>query len=152
MGYQFMSENRAEQLRDRVQEEAQRKRQEYERLMILLEKRVEEINANRGDLPEIVVRSSSLQLDQFKLYIEFDQLFPKLTDYVLVLRVGQERKPLFGSDLPAVRHRLQPIVADDLRSIVWMGNVGDITQFNTAELVELALDMLTGYYRRHRPK
>lgn len=55
-------------------------------MMDLLKESVDEWNAKRGDLPEIVMRGSSIQMDHYILFLDSDQL-PSLTDYVLVLRV-----------------------------------------------------------------
>ena len=142
-----MSGNSAEQPQNQAQEHAQKKREEKDRMMDLLKERVDEWNAKRGDLPEIVMRGSSIQMDRYILFLDFDQL-PSLTDYVLVLRVGQERKPIFWPEPAAVRHRLEPIVSDERGSIVWVHQLGT---FTSAAVVELALDMLTSYYSRHKP-
>jgi len=144
-----MSEYPAEQLIDRAQA-AHRKQKEHERMWCLLEERVEEMNANTGNLPEIVMKKGySLQLGQFTLYIEFDQQLSDPSEYVLVLRVGQPREPLFGSGPAAVKRRLRPAVSDDRRSIVWI-NAGDVRRFDTADVVQLALDMIIGYYEEHK--
>lgn len=135
-----------------AQEHMQRKREEYSTLMILLEERVQEMNANRGDMPEIVLRTSSIQMGDFILQLEFDQRYASPTDFVLVLKVGQARPPMFGSEPPAVRHNFQPRVSDDLSSIVWRGDMGYLKQLTTPEVVTLALDMLIGFYRKHNRK
>ena len=132
-----MSDNPAQQFTNRAEEHAQKKREEYDRMMPLLQERVEEMNGNRGDLPEIVMKGSSLHLDQFTLHLEFDQLFPNPSDYVLVLRVGQPKKSLFGSEPVPVRYKLRPVVSNDRSSVLWAGNVQGMTQFSTAGVVEL---------------
>ena len=140
--------------RKRVQELAQRKQKEFDDMMRLLKERVEEINANRGNLPEFVVRGSSIvQLGHIELHLEFDQLFPNPTEFVLVLKVGvpDNKKPMFGSAPPSVRHMLQPAVSDDLSRIVWVDKVGNLRRVTSAWLVEFALDLLTSYYRQHTP-
>ena len=43
-----------------MQELAQRKQKEFDDMMRLLKERVEEIKANRGNLPEFVARGSSM--------------------------------------------------------------------------------------------
>lgn len=140
-----------EQLKDRALEHMKQKREEYDKLMGLLKERVEEMNAHRGKLPQFVIGKSSIQLDRFILHLEFDQLFTSPTDYVLVLRVGQRTKPMFGSESAAVRHIMQPKVSDDFASIVWELKSGNLAPFTTAEVVEFALDMLSGYYSRYTP-
>ena len=55
--------------RKRVQELAQRKQKEFDDMMRLLKERVEEIKANRGNLPEFVARGSSIvQLGHIELH------------------------------------------------------------------------------------
>jgi hypothetical protein len=147
-----MSDDRGERLKNQTQDSAQKKREEYDWLMHLLKERVEEWNASRGDLPEIVMTGSSLQLDRYKLYLEFDQLWPQPTNYVLVLKVGLGQNSLFWSEPPAVRHKMQPTASDDRGSIVWTHTLDNVAPFTTEELAEFALDMLTGYYSRHKPK
>ena len=122
--------------------------------MRLLKERVEEMNANSGNLPKFVVRGSSIvQLDNFELHFEFDPLHPNPTDYVLVLKVGlsQFKQPLFGSGPPPVRHILQPIASYDLGSVVWVHKTGNLGQLKSAEGAEFALDLLIGYYLKHKP-
>ena len=148
---QANNDNRAERCENRTQELVQRKKAEFDELQRLLKERVEEINANRGNLPEFVVRGSSIvQLGHIELHLEFDQLYSNPTDYVLVLKVGvpDNKKPMFGSAPPPVKHKLQPALSDDLSSIEWVDKVGSLLRFTSAGLVEFALDLLTDYYRR----
>jgi hypothetical protein len=149
---QANNDNRAQRPENRTQELVQRKKAEYEELQRLLKERVEEINANRGNLPEFVVRGSSIvQLGHIELHLEFDQLYSNPTDYVLVLKVGvpDNKKPTFGSAPPPVKHKLQPALSDDLSSIVWVDKVGNLRRVTSAWLVEFALDLLTSFYRQH---
>jgi hypothetical protein len=149
---QANNDNRAERCENRTQELVQRKKAEFDELQRLLKERVEEINANRGNLPEFVVRGSSIvQLGHIELHLEFDQLYSNPADYVLVLKVGCSplKQPMFGSAPPPVKHKLQPAVSDDLSSIVWVDKVGNLRRVTSAWLVEFALDLLTSYYRQH---
>ena len=57
---QANNDNRAERPENRTQELVQRKKAEYDELKRLLKERVEEIKANRGNLPEFVARGSSM--------------------------------------------------------------------------------------------
>ena len=149
---QANNNNRAERPENRTQELVQRKKAEHDELKRLLKERVEEMNANRGNLPEFVARGSLIiQLGHIELHLEFDQLFPNPTEFVLVLKVGvpDNKKPMFGSAPPSVRHKLQPALSDDLSSIVWVDKVGNLRRVTSAWLVEFALDLLTSYYRQH---
>jgi len=149
---QANNDNRAGRSENRTQELVQRKKAEYDELKRLLKERVEEMNANRGNLPEFVVRGSLIiQLEHIELHLEFDQLYGNPADYVLVVKVGSSplKRPLFGSAPLPVRHKLQPAVSDDLSSIVWVDKVGNLRRVTSAWLVEFALDLLTSYYRQH---
>src|SRR5882762_3673086 len=116
---QANNDNRMERPKNRAQEQAQRKQEEYDDLIRLLKERVEEMNANTGNLPKFVVRGSTIQLDHIVLHLEFDELFMSPADYVLVLKVGLAsfKRPLFGSEPPPVKHKLQPAASDNLSSI-----------------------------------
>ena len=57
---QANNDNRAERPENRMQELVQRKKAEYDDLQRLLKERVEEMNANRGNLPQFVMRGSSI--------------------------------------------------------------------------------------------
>jgi hypothetical protein len=143
------NDNRAEPPKN----QAQRTQREYKDLMRLLKERVEEMNANSGNLPQFVVKGSTIQLGHIILHLDFDPRYANSTDFVLVLRVGYApfKKPLFGSEPPAVRHMLQPIASYDLGSVVWVHKTGNLGQLESTELAEFALDLLTGYYRKHKP-
>jgi hypothetical protein len=148
---QANNDNRAQRPENRTQELVQRKKSEYEELQRLLKERVEEMNANRSNLPQFVMRGSSIiQLGHIELHLEFDQLYGNPADYVLVLKVGvpDNKKPTFGSAPLPVRHKLQPALSDDLSSIKWVDKVGSLLRFTSAGLVEFALERLTDYYRR----
>jgi len=111
---QASNDNRAGRSENRAQELAQRKQKEFDDVMRLLKERVEEINANRGNLPEFVARGSLIiQLGHIELHLEFDQLYGNPTDYVLVLKVGTSplKQPMFGSAPPPVKHKLRSIRA-----------------------------------------
>lgn len=97
------------------------------------------------------MKGSSLKLDRFTLYLDFDPIYENPTDYVLVLRVGDEGRRLFGSEPPAVRHKLQPTVSGHLSSVVWADKTGNLGRFTSDELAKFALDMLIDYYRRYNP-
>lgn len=127
---------------------SQHAREEYDNLMRLLKERVEERNATADNLPKFVVKGSTVQLDHMVLYLEFDQMFENPDNYVLVLRVGQPRQPLFGSAPTPIRRTLRAVPSDDLHRMLWADNQGQCT---SAWLVEFALELLADYYRTHKP-
>lgn len=53
---QANNDNRGELRKNRAQALAQRKKEEHDELMRLLNERVEEMNANNSDLPKLLIR------------------------------------------------------------------------------------------------
>jgi hypothetical protein len=153
---QANNDNR-ERPKKRVQELAQRKREEYDELMRLLNERVEEMNANSSDLPKLVIRGSRVELGHITLHLEFDQHPTDPTEYVLALKIGVEdnKRPLFGTGPTPVRHKLRAGASDDSSRILWEGYLGisnsTLDRLTSAALVEFALDLLSSYYRKHKP-
>src|SRR6476661_1353440 len=70
---QAHNDNRADRPKNRWEELAQRKKAEYDELMCIVRERVEEMNANRDKLPELVIKGCRVELGRFTLYLEFDQ-------------------------------------------------------------------------------
>jgi hypothetical protein len=92
------NDNRAERPENRTHELVQRKKAEHDELQRLLKERVDEMNANHGNLPQFVVRGASIvQLGHIDMHLEFDPVFSNPTEFVLVRKVGvpDNKKPLF---------------------------------------------------------
>jgi hypothetical protein len=155
---QASNDNWAARPKNRVQELAQRKREEHDELMRLLNERVEEMNANSSDLPELVIRGSRTELGRITMCLEFDQHPTNPTEYVLILKVGVEgnKSSMFGTGPTPVRYRLRAGVSDDSSRILWEGYLrisnSTVDRLTSAALVEFALDLLTSYYRKRTPK
>ena len=148
-----MSGNPAEQPQNQAEERAQKMRAEFDWLMHLVMERVKELNANRGDLPEIVMRGSILQLGPFELHLEFDQGLFDPTKYALVIKVGVPLpKRMFGFDRPTIRYLLQPTASRNPGDIVWTNTKENSAPFTTEELAQFAVGTLIAYYREHMPK
>ena len=154
---QANNDNRAELPKNRAQELAQRKQEEYDELKRVLKERVEERNANSGNLPEFVIKGSRIELGRLTLHLEFDQVPTDPTEYVLALKIGVEdnKRPLVGTGPTPVRHKLRAGVSDDSSRILWEGYLGlsnsNVDRLTSAALVEFALDQLTSYHRRYQP-
>jgi hypothetical protein len=73
-----MSDNLVKETFDPVQ----RKRDEFNHFLELVKERVEERNADDGDVPKFVVRGSTIQLEHVALYLEFDQRYDRPSDFV----------------------------------------------------------------------
>ena len=126
-------------------------RSEYDNLVRLLKERAEKIKSEHGELPEIVVTGSCVQLGHVALYYKFEQLVASLPDNTLVLSLGlaPHKHVMFGNPPEPVRHQLKAAAPQDCSRIVWVGKLG---QFDSATLVEVALDMLVEYYCKHTKK
>ena len=126
-------------------------REEYDYLISRLKERIEEKNANPGNLPQFVLHGSTVELGHTALYLEPDQLPTEPEVYLLTLKLGLApfKKPLFGTGPPPQRKRLRATASADLSSVLW---VNDLGEFTSDLVVEFALDLLTSYYCRHMPQ
>jgi hypothetical protein len=88
-----VSDNRGEQATSQAQKYAQWKRMEFERVLELLKEKVEERNANTGNLPQLVFRGTSIvELGHYSLHLEFDPVFHRPDDFVLTVKVGSDNR------------------------------------------------------------
>ncbi len=126
-------------------------RSEYENLKRLLKERAEAIRSEIGNLREIVITESHIQIGHFALYHHFDQLIPNEPKNELVLSVGlaPHKSFMFGNPPQPVIHKLIAAAAPDCNRIVWVGVVGRLGQFDSDTLAVDALDMLVRYYINH---
>ena len=154
---QANKDNWAERPKNRWEELAHKKKAEYDAVMRIVRERVEEMNADRSNLPELVVKGCRVELGRFTLYLEFDQRPTDPTEYVLTLKVGVEnnRRRMFGPGPTPVSYQLRAGVSDDSSRILWEGYLGlsnsTLDRLTSAALVEFALDQLTSYHRRYQP-
>ena len=150
------NDNRGERPKNRAQELAQRKKEEHDELMRLLKERVEEVNANGGNLPEFLIKGARTELGRFTLCLEFDPLPTNPADYLLLLKIGVEdnKGAMFGPGPTPVKYRLRLEASEDLSSLLWVGYLGqsgNLARLTSVALVEFALEQLTAYYRRYKP-
>jgi hypothetical protein len=84
------------------------------------------------------------------LYLELDQLPTDPDVYLLTLKLGLGPfKKFFSETGPSPdRKRLRATASNDLRNVLWVNDLGELT---SDLVVEFALDLLTGYYGRHMP-
>ena len=152
---QAHNDNRADRPKNRWEELAQRKKAEYDELMCIVRERVEEMNANRDKLPELVIKGCRVELGRFTLYLEFDQRPTDPTEYILTVKIGVEDniRRMFGPGPTPVANQLRAAVSDDSSRILWAGYLGTgyLERLTSAALVEFALQSLTAYYRKHTP-
>lgn len=150
---QANNDNRTEQPKNRWEELARRKKAEYDELMRIAKERVEEMNADRGKLPELVIKGYRVELGPFTLYLEFDQRPTDPTEYILTVKLGVEDniRRMFGPGPIPVEYLLRAAAFDDSSRILWAGYLGTgyLERLTSAALVEFALVSLTAYYRKH---
>jgi hypothetical protein len=129
-------------------------RSEYEHLVRLLKKRAEQIRSEIGDLREIVITGSYIQIGHVALYYRFDQPNPNQPNNELVLSIGLAPYKSFMVENPPqpVTHKLTAGAAPDFSRIVWVGigaGGGRLGQLDSAMLAEFAADLLVEYYCKH---
>jgi hypothetical protein len=125
---------------------------EYEHLVDLLKERAEKIRSETRNSPEIVVTGSYIQLGHVALHYRFDRPSANPPKNELVLSIGlapYKHVISGGNTYMPVHHKLEAGAAQDCTRILWVNSQG---VFDSAELAEFALDMLTHYYCRHTKK
>jgi hypothetical protein len=126
-------------------------RSEYEHLVCLLNERAEQIRSELGNLPEIVVTGSYIQIGHVALHHYFEQLIPTEPNNQLILSVALAPYKSFMVENPpqAVTHKLTAGAAPDCSRIVWVGigaGVGSLGEFDSTALAEFGVHMLVEYY------
>ena len=130
-------------------------RSEYEHLKDLLKGRAEQIRSETGNVPEIVVTGSYIQMGHVALHHYFDHLVPTQPNNQLDLAIGLAPHKSFMVDNPPqpVTYKLTAGAASDCSRIVWVvvagAGVGRLAEFDSATLADFALDRLTEYYINH---
>ena len=129
-------------------------RAEGKSLLSCLKEYVDERNANRKDLPEFVLRGTSLgELGQMAMHFKFEQRWPNPDVYALTLILASrvlKTLSFFGVPSTPEGHILRGVASADVRSILWEGKIyGPLT---SAVIIEIALKRLADYYRRHTQK
>ncbi|MBZ5689252.1 MAG: hypothetical protein LAP86_29970 [Acidobacteriia bacterium] len=123
-------------------------RPEYDRLLALLQKRIDAVNPALGDLPKFVYQPNQQVVEQGNAaaYLYFDKPILNAPDNRLLLSFGPHRAAIyvgFVEQPAAIRYSLHAAASDALDRIVWVGDLGEIT---SEKLVELILEQLTTYY------
>ena len=127
---------------------------EYDRLLSMLKKRLEEINPNLGtDLPQFEFNLSSRMIQQGNsvAMIHFDKPIMNRPDNALLVSFGPHPHAHYFLEAPPAskRYRLQAAGSDSLDRIVWVGDLGEL---ETQQVVEFIIESLTTYYLEHKPR
>ena len=127
-------------------------RAEFDRLIVVVAKRAEELNPQIGDLPKYNVSPSQHMVEQGNAaaYLVFDKPILNRPENALLLSFGPHRNAMFIFDRqpPApVRYRLEAAATDAIDGIVWVGDLGEL---DTQRLADMVLEILTTYYLEHK--
>jgi hypothetical protein len=128
-------------------------RPEYDHLLAVISKRVEEVNPQIGDLPKFQVMQNGATIEQGNAaaYLHFDKPIMNAPDNALLISFGSSRSVMFDYfDVPPPepeRYRLQAAASNSLDRIVWVGDLGELT---SEQLADFMLEHLTEYYLEHK--
>ncbi len=124
-------------------------RPEYERLVILIQKRIAEVNPALGDLPQFQYSPLMIQQGNAVAATYFDKPIFNMPNNALLLSFGPHPNAMYFSEPPpSRRYRLQAAASDSLDRIVWTGDLGEL---ETEQLADFVLEHLTQYYLDHKP-
>lgn len=128
-------------------------RPEYERLLAVIKKRVQDVNHQIGDLPQFQLVQSGATVEQGNAaaYLLFDKPIVNAPNNALLVSFGPHRNAMYFFEPPPahVRYKLQAAASDSLDRIVWIGDLGELT---SDQLAEFILEHLTEYYLQHKPR
>jgi len=127
---------------------------EYDRLLSLLNKRLEEINPSLGtELPQFQFNLASRMIQQGNsvAVIHFDKPITNRPDNALLVSFGPHPHAQYFLEAPPAskRYRLQAAASDSLDRIVWVGDLGEL---ETQQVVDFIIESLTTYYLEHKPR
>jgi hypothetical protein len=127
-------------------------RPEYDRLQLQLQKRINEVNPDIGDLPPFQFNPGTRMIQQGNCvaFLNFDKPILNGPQNQLMISFGPHPHNIyFDEPPPATRYRLHAAATDSVDSIVWVGDLGELT---SAQLSDFILEHLTQYYLEHKPK
>lgn len=130
-----------------------RSRPEYERLLTILERRIAEVNPQIGPLPQFRFIRNGQEIEQGNAtaYLHFDKPILNAPHNALMISFGPNRDAMYFFEPPPEpeRYRLQAAASNSLETIVWTGDLGELT---SEKLVDFIIEQLTTYYLRIKPK
>ena len=125
-------------------------RPEYERLLSIIKKRVEEVNPEIGDLPkfQVVQNGEIIEQGNTAAYLNFDKPILNAPNNALLVSFGAHRNAMYVLSSPPApeRYRLQAAGSNALDRIVWVGDLGELTSERLADFI---IEQLTRYFLAH---
>jgi hypothetical protein len=124
---------------------------EYERLLTLISKRIDEVNPEIGDLPSFkVTRKGEIEQGNAGAYLNFDKPILNAPNNRLMISFAPHRDAMYSfTPRPAPeRYQLQATASTGLEHIVWAGDLGELT---SEKLADFILEHLTSYYLEIKP-
>jgi len=126
-------------------------RPEYERLLSIIKKRVEEVNPEIGDLPkfQVVQNGEIIEQGNTAAYLNFDKPILNAPNNALLVSFGAHRNAMYVLSSPPApeRYRLQAAGSNALDRIVWVGDLGELTSERLADFI---IEQLTRYFLAHK--
>ena len=126
-------------------------RPEYDRLLTIIKKRIDEVNPDIGDLPKFQVVQSGEIVEQGNAaaYLNFDKPILNAPNNALLVSFGAHRNAMYMLSSPPApeRYRLQAAATNALDRIMWVGDLGELT---SEQLVDFIIEQLTRYYLEHK--
>ena len=126
-------------------------RPEYDKLLAQLQRSIDEINPELGDLPPFRFNPGMVTIQQGNCIasLYFDKPILNQPQNQLLISFGPHPNNMYFDAPPAsIRYRLQGGATDALDTIVWLGDLGEMT---TSQLGDFILEQLTNYYLEHKP-
>lgn len=126
-------------------------RPEYDRLLTIIKKRVEEVNPEIGDLPQfqVVQNGEIIEQGNAAAYLNFDKPILNAPNNALLISFGAHRNAMYMLSSPPApdRYRLQAAGSNALDRIMWVGDLGELT---SEQLADFIIEQLTRYYLEHK--
>jgi hypothetical protein len=126
-------------------------RPEYEALLNEIRILVDQVNPDMGDMPPFQYQGGMTTVQQGNCVaaLYFDKPIINMAKNQLLVAFGPHPNNMYFDAPPSpVRYHMVAAASDSLDSIVWVGDLGEMT---TKQLSEFVLEQLTDYYLKHKP-
>jgi hypothetical protein len=121
-------------------------RPEYDKLLTIIKKRVEEVNPEIGELPkfQVVQNGEIIEQGNAAAYLNFDKPILNAPNNALLVSFGAHRNAMYVLSSPPApeRYRLQAAGTNALDRIVWVGDLGELIKRATCGFYNRAIDAI----------
>lgn len=142
-------EHAVEVTQERINEFISRNaRPEFDRLLRVVGDKISEVNPALDNLPHFVPNSDNSMIMQGSVaaFIHFDKPMTNAPDNRLLITFGFRPDAMFFDEdarPDTLRYVLQAAATEDLGTIVWEGQLGEL---NSEQLADFTLESLTTYF------